>query len=240
LDERISWGLRFTDESGRAVQLQSFFHGKPVVLMLGYYGCPMLCGVVLNGFVEALQDLRATPGKEFEVLFISIDPSETPALAGEKKLRYLKRYGRPLAADGWHFLTGSRSVIEKLAKEIGFYYQYDPASKQYAHPGGIAVLTADGRIARYFLGVTYSASELSAALKQASANRVGSPVQNLLLLCFHYSPISGKYGALVMRVVRITAALTLLALVLSLFVHLRRERGRLAETLAPPAKEGSP
>jgi protein SCO1/2 len=222
LGKQISLELQFVDESSRPVQLQEYFRGKPVMLMLGYYGCPMLCGLTLNGFVETLQDLKATSGKDFEFLFISIDPSEAPTLAREKKTRYLKRYGRPGATNGWHFLTASQPAIPKLASEVGFHFRYDPASKQFAHPSGFVVLTPDGTIARYFFGVTFSASELSTALKRASGNQISSPVQNLLLLCFHYTPITGRYGALVMTLVRIMAAFTLFALIFLIVRHLRR------------------
>jgi len=226
LNEKISLDLRFFDESGREIRLQNYFNDKPVVLVLGYYGCPMLCGLVLNGLVEALQDLKATIGNDFDVVFVSIDPKETPALAQAKKRTYLKRYGRPASEQGWHFLTGSERDVHALAEQVGFRYAYDPVSKQFAHASGFVILSPQGRIAQYFFGVTYSAKGLSAALKMAASERVSSPIQQLLLLCFHYAPVSGKYGPLVVLVLRIMALATVVLLGAAIVLWLRRERAK--------------
>ena len=214
VNKSISLDLQFTDEAGQRVKLGNYFGRKPVIIVPGYYECPMLCTLVLNGFVEALQDLKSTAGNEFEIVCFSIDPSETPSLAATKKQTYLKRYSRPGAGGGWHFLTGAEPEIKRLAAQLGFAYAYDSASKQFAHPSGFVVLTPRGKIARYFFGVTYSPTELRNSLMDAASEKSASPIQQFLLLCFHYSPITGKYGPLIMQVVRVSGVVTLLALVL--------------------------
>ena len=200
-NSQVSPNLIFRDETGKQIQLGNYFGKRPIVLMLGYYGCPMLCTLVLNGAVATFQDLKWTAGENFDVIFASIDSSETPQLAAEKKKTYIRSYGRG-NSDGWHFLVGDTNSIQTLANEIGFHFAYDQAMKQFAHPSGFVVLTPDGKISRYFFGVTYSAAELNSALHDASAEKVGSPVEQFILLCFHYSPLTGKYGKLVMNVVR--------------------------------------
>jgi len=225
LDQQLSLATEFVDEKGKAVTLDQYFQSKPVVLVPGYYSCPMLCGLVANGLVEALQDIKATPGRDFEIVFLSINPNETPSLAIEKRNSYLKRYGRAQSAKGWHFLTGSEPSIHTLCSQLGFHYAYDLRSKEYAHPSGLVVATPDGRVARYLLGVTYSAADLNSAIKSASARQISSPIKDLLLLCFHYTPISGKYGALVMALVRGTAVLTMIGLGGGIyFVHRNRRK----------------
>ena len=224
LDQQLSLGLPFIDETGQTVTLHQYFHGKPVVLVPGYYGCPMLCGLVANGLVEALQDIKGTPGHDFEIVFLSINPQENSLLALAKKNSYLKRYGRAQSAAGWHFLTGSEPAIRAISQQLGFHYAYDFRSREYAHPSGVVVATPDGRVAQYLLGVTYSAADLNAAIKRASARQISSPVRDLLLLCFHYTPITGKYGALVMGLVRATAVLTLLGAAGAIYVAHRNRR----------------
>jgi protein SCO1/2 len=219
LGNQISLDLAFRDEAGRKVLLRNYAGKKPILLNLGYYECPMMCGLVLNGMVESMQDLRWTIGNEFEVVHISIDPRETPALAAGKKRSCMKRYGRDRANDGWHFLTGQKDAIETVSREIGFQYAYDPVSKQYAHPSGFVVLTPDGRISRYFLGMTYSARDLQQAISAASTRTIGSRIQELVLLCFHYRPITSKYGAAIMITVRtmgVMTVVTLTALIVSM------------------------
>ncbi len=223
LTEKLSLDLEFTDEAGQKVALQKYFHQKPVLIVSGYYRCPMLCGMVANGIIEALQDIKPTPGRDFEMVFISIDPNETPLLAAAKKASYLKRYGRAESVAGWHFLTGSDPAIRAISTQIGFHYAYDSRSKQYAHPSGVVVATSNGKIAQYLFGVSYSARELNDALKNASNQRISSPIKDLLLLCFHYTPITGKYGTLVMSLVRGTAVLTLVAMVSGLWMARRRK-----------------
>jgi len=229
LNNTISLDLPFRDEEGHAVKLGDYFGSKPVILVPGYYGCPMLCTLVLNGLVETMQDLKSNIGDQFEVINFSIDPSEKPELAAEKKRTYLRRYGRPGAGKGWHFLTGDSQSIQKLCDEIGFQYAYDPAIKQYAHPSGFVVLTPQGKIARYFFGVDFPAKELDLVLRTASSNKTGSPIRQLFLLCFHYSPITGKYGNLILACVRICGVATLAALCLVIFRSLGRDRFKKTE-----------
>jgi protein SCO1/2 len=212
LGSQIPTPLAFRDENGGVVQLGSYFNKKPVLLVLGYYQCPMLCGLVLNGMTESMQDLRWSVGKEYEVINISIDPSETAGLASAKKRACLKRYGRDQAVAGWHFLTGDESSIKQVAAAVGFQYAYDAESKQYAHPSGFVVLTPDGHISKYFLGVTFSARDLQASLAAASNRSVGSRIQDLVLLCFHYRPITSKYGAAIMLTVRTLGIATVFSL----------------------------
>ncbi len=229
LNGQVSLDLPFRDEDGTVVKLGDYFGQRPVILVLGYYECPMLCTLVLNGMVEALQDLKLDMGKQFSVVNVSINPKETPKLAAAKKQTYLKRYGRHGAAAGWHFLTGNESAIHQLAQEVGFGYAYDPSIQQYAHPSGLIILTPDGKVARYLFGVSFSPKELDAALQDATHQKVGSPVEQFILLCFHYSPLTGKYGNLVMTIVRISGVATLLGLagvMITLARRRRRERNR--------------
>ncbi len=212
LDAQVSPDLAFVDETGTPVTLGDYFQDKPVILVLGYYECPMLCNLVLNGLVESLQDLRFTAGSQFQIVNVSIDPRETPSLAAAKKKTYLKRYGRHGAGAGWHFLTGQQDAIEKVSKEVGFHFAYDSKAKQFAHPSGIVILTPHGKVARYFFGVRYSPQPLHDALVAANQESVGSPVQQLLLLCFHYSPLHGKYGPAIMKTVRAGGIVTMIVL----------------------------
>jgi protein SCO1/2 len=184
----------------------------------------MLCTLVLNGMVESLQDLKLDMGKQFTVVNVSIDPHETPELAAAKKKTCLKRYGRKGAAAGWHFLTGAEPAVKQLADEVGFRYAYDPSIKQYAHPSGIIILTPEGKVARYFFGINYSPKELAAALKQARTNQTGSPIEQLILLCFHYSPVTGKYGNLIMTIVRGCGVATLVGLAGAIVLVSRRRQ----------------
>lgn len=205
LNAQVALDLHFTDENGRLVSLAGYFSRKPVVLMLGYYQCPMLCTLVLNGLVESAEDMKWTMGRDFDLIFVSIDSHETPALASDKKQAYLRRYGRSGAAAGWHFLTGTDSAIRQLAQQVGFHYAWDTASKQFAHPSGLIVLTPQGKVAHYLFGVTYPPGDLYAALSDASAGHIASPIRQLVLLCFHYNPLTGKYSAAIMLVLRLLA-----------------------------------
>ena len=234
LNTQITLDSTVRDENGKTVQLRDYFGRKPVILVLGYYGCPMLCTLTLNGMVESLEDLKWNIGDEFEVLNVSIDPHETPALALAKKKTYLKRYGRKGADAGWHFLTGDEPQIKRLAEEVGFQYAYDPKSKEYAHASGLVILTPEGKVSHYLFGVTFASQNFFAALQDASAKKVGSPIRELILLCFHYNPITGKYGALIMSIVRGMAVATLLGLAWLVF---RVSRGR--KTGTPVAAEVS-
>jgi protein SCO1/2 len=224
LNAQVSLDLTFQDEQGRSVRLGEYFGKKPVILVLGYYGCPMLCTMVLNGLVEDLQDMKWSIGKEFEVVNVSINPRETATLAAAKKRTYLRRYSRSSAAAGWHFMTGEESASKQLSAETGFRYAFDPVSKEYAHPSGLIVLTPEGRIARYFFGVKFAPNELYEALQAASSHKIGSRIQELILLCFHYRPITGKYGALVMMTVRILGIATVVGLATGIITMVRREK----------------
>ncbi|HZY84282.1 MAG TPA: SCO family protein [Gemmataceae bacterium] len=224
LNEQVPLDLEFRDEDGRAVRLADYFDGKPVVLVLAYYRCPKLCTEVLNGLVRAMLDVPFTAGREFNVLTVSFDPREQPELAAAKKHTYLQRYGRPGAERGWHFLTGDEAPIKRLTGAVGFRYTYDPRHDVYAHASGIMVLTPTGKISRYFYDVKYSPRDLRLGLVEASEGRVGSPVDAVLLYCFHYDPNEGKYGPVVINFVRAGGVLTLLALGAFAGVLWRRER----------------
>lgn len=224
LDTQVPLDLAFFDEAGRKVSLRDYFGEKPVLLTLVYYRCPMLCNLVLNGTVTALRSLSFDAGQEFQVVTVSIDPRETPELAAAKKQGYLQRYGRPEAATGWHFLTGQELEIRQLADAVGFRYSYDAETGQYAHAAGIMLLTPEGRLSRYFYGVEYDPRDLRFGIIEASHNRIGTVVDQLLLFCYHYDPLTGKYGVLVMRVLRIAGVATVLALGALVIVLLRRER----------------
>jgi len=240
LDESIPLDLTFRDEAGRPVTLGSLFRGRPVILNLAYYRCPMLCTLVLNGLLSSMRALPFDVGKEFDVLTVSFDPEDTPEQATQKKATYLGEYRRPGADAGWHFLTGDAASIEALARAVGFRYHYDPDRKEFAHAAGIAVLTPAGRIARYFFGVEFSPRDLKFGLMEAAEGRIGSPIDQLLLFCFHYDPSSGRYTTAVLTVVRAGGVLTLLILAAFIAWAVRRERAgraRLPVGAAPLAPE---
>jgi len=224
LDRQVPLDLPFADEQGRRVRLGDFFGTQPVVLALVYYDCPMLCTLVLNSLASTLSVLSLDPGKDFEIVAVSFDPREKPPLAAAKKAAYLERYRRPAAAAGWHFLTGDQESIDRLTKAVGFRYVWDDGLKQFAHPTGIIVLTPQGRPARYLFGVEYGPRDLRLAIVEASAGTIGTPVDQLLLYCYHYDPETGRYGFLVMRAVRIAGTATVLALVSFIYLMVRRER----------------
>lgn len=224
LGEQVPLGLEFRDESGRTVHLRDYFGERPVLLTLVYYECPMLCSLILNGTVRALRTLEFDVGREFDVLTVSIDPEETPELAAAKRMEYLSSYRREGAEKGWHFLTGREDQIRQLADSVGFRYALDPASGEYAHAAGIMVLTPEGKVARYFYGVEYSPRDLKLGLIEASEKKIGSPVDQLLLLCYHYDPLSGRYNFAVMTAVRVGGVLTVLGIVTLLWTLIRRER----------------
>jgi protein SCO1/2 len=240
LDESIPLDLTFRDEAGRPVTLGSLFRGRPVILNLAYYRCPMLCTLVLNGLLSSMRALPFDVGKEFDVLTVSFDPEDTPEQATQKKATYLGEYRRPGADAGWHFLTGDAASIEALARAVGFRYHYDPDRKEFAHAAGIAVLTPAGRIARYFFGVEFSPRDLKFGLMEAAEGHIGSPIDQLLLFCFHYDPSSGRYTTAVLTVVRAGGVLTLLILAAFIAWAVRRERAgraRLPVGAAPLAPE---
>jgi len=223
LGEQLPLDISFVDESGNQVRLGDYFGKKPVVLALVYYTCPMLCNQVLNGLTSALDVVSFDIGKDFEVVTVSFDPRETPELARDKKQTYIDWYKRPGAAQGWHFLTGDQESITKLTEAVGFHYKYDPATKQFIHASGVMLATPEGKLARYFYGVEYAPKDLRLGLVESSANKIGNPVDRLLLYCYHYDPASGKYGAVAMNILRLAGAATVLGL-LAMMVFLKRKR----------------
>lgn len=228
LDTQVPLSTVLRDESGRDVPLSAFFHpGNPVLLAPVYYRCPMLCTQILSGMESALKVVSLNPGKDFEVIAISFDPKDTPELAAAKKGNYLRRYRRPNTANGWHFLTGDAANVRAITDSIGFHYKYDPKTDQYAHASAIMILTPEGRVSKYFYGVEYSPRDIRLGLVEASHNRIGTPADEILLFCFHYDPATGKYGAVAMSLLRITAAAFLLVGGTAIIVALRRDaRGR--------------
>ncbi|MBI3848650.1 MAG: SCO family protein [Planctomycetes bacterium] len=233
LDEQVPLDLAFRDEAGRRVTLRDAIGDQPAVLSLLYYRCPMLCTLEMNGIVRSLRALGLDVGRGFSVVHVSIDPSETPELAARKKATVLEQYGRAGAEAGWHFLTGEEVEIRKLAHAVGFRYVYDPATKQYAHAAGIMVVTPSGKLSRYFYGVEFSARDLRLGLVEASAGRIGSPVDQLLLLCFHYDPTTGKYGFVIVGALRLLAAATVIGLAALVTHFIRRDRSRASTSTQP-------
>jgi protein SCO1/2 len=232
LNSHVPLDVPFVDESGRTVRLGDFFGKRPVILALVYYECPMLCTQVLNGLVTALGVMNFEPGREFEVVAVSFNPREGPGLASQKKANYLERYGRPHTAHGWHFLTGSDTSIKKLTEAVGFRYEYDDKIQQFAHGAGIEVLTPQGAISKYFYGIEFSARDLRLGLIEASEERIGTAIDDFLLFCYHYDPATGKYGAAVLRMVRVGGVAFVVALVSFLTVSLRRERTQAAKPVS--------
>jgi protein SCO1/2 len=213
----------FSDEQGRPVTLRQYF-GKPVILALVYYQCPSLCNMVLTGIVRSTRQLSLNAGQDFDIVAVSFDPRETSALAAAKKETYLKEYGRPGSNNGWHFLTGTDTSINALTQAVGFHYNYDAKTNQFAHPSAIMILTPDGRLARYFYGIDYPSRDVRLGLVEASGGRIGSPIDEVLLYCYHYDASNGKYGLVIMNVIRAGGILTLGALLSFILITLRRER----------------
>ena len=224
LNAQIPLGLTFKDESGRTVKLGDYFGQRPVILTLNYFECPMLCTEVLNGLTGALKTLDFSIGRDFDVVTVSFDPRDTPELARAKKANYVERYHRDGAAAGWHFLTGNEPEISMLTRAVGFRYAYNKAVGQYAHASGIMVVTPEGRLSRYFYGIEYGPRDVKLALMESADHKIGSPVDQLLLACFHYDPAAGKYSLAVMRVVRAGGVATLLVIGGAVVILRRRER----------------
>ena len=233
LDQPVPLETPLVDETGNAVRLGDYFGTRPVILLFAYYECPMLCTQVINGLASALGTLSLEPGKDFEIVTVSFDPRDTPATAAAKKATYLERYKRPGADRAWHFLTGAPASIAQLTKAAGFRYAWDEQTQQFAHPTGVIVLTPDGRPARYLFGIDYGPRDLRLALVEASAGKVGTPVDALVLYCYHYNPMTGRYGLVIMRAMRIAGGLTVLALGSFIVIMLRRERTRHRGTRHP-------
>src|SRR5271166_4384113 len=224
LDAQVPPDLTFRDDAGKAVRLGDYFGHKPLILNLVYYNCTMLCGEALAGLASAMRLVKFDVGNEFDVITVSFDPRETPEMAAAKKIDYVKRYGRANAAAGWHFLTGQPESIDALTKAVGFQYQYDPKTNQYAHATAIMVLTPQGRISRYFYGVDFPPKDLRMGLVEASQGKIGNAVDQVLLYCYHYDPAAGKYGAVVSNMLKLGAGLTIFLVGGLLFILIRLDR----------------
>jgi protein SCO1/2 len=222
LNEQVPANLAFRDETGKPVKLGDYFGKRPLILSLVYFRCPMLCSEVLAGVEGSLKAISFNPGKDFDVLTVSFDPHDTPDAATEKKAEMLKRYRRPGAADGWHFLTGSQESIDALTKAVGFQYQYDKTTDQFAHTTGLMILTPEGKIAQYYYGVEFPPRDVRLGLIQASQNKIGSLADEVLLYCYHYDPKTGKYSAMINRIIQLAGGLTVLLIGTVLLVLLRR------------------
>lgn len=227
LNQQLPLEAQFVDDKGKTVQLGDYFGKHPAILTLVYYNCPMLCSEELDGLTSALEMVKLTPGRDFDVIVISIDPTETPELAAKKKAFYLKRYGKPETADGWHFLTGQRQSIDKVTDATGFGYVRVPGPDgkltQFAHASAIEVVTTDGKLAQYYLGVEYSAKDILLGLIEASDNKIGSPVANILTYCYHYDPQANKHSLVIARVVQLGGMVTMAGLGGFMFLMFRRD-----------------
>jgi protein SCO1 len=235
LNAQIPPELVFRDETGKSVRMGDFFGKKPIVLSLVYFDCPALCTEVLNGELRTMKAISLDLGKDFEAVTVSFEPKDTPALAGAKRDVYAGQYGRPEAADHWHFLTGEQHSIDALTNAAGFHYAYDSSIRQYAHVAAILVLTPDGRIDRYFYGVQYPARDVRLGLVEASEGKIGTLTDHALLYCYQYDPMTGKYGVVVMNVLRAAGGLTVLVLGIFMTMMFLRERKR--PSGIPPAAD---
>jgi protein SCO1/2 len=225
LDSPVPLDLPFVDEHGKDVTLANYFNGtRPAVLALVYYECPMLCTQVLNGLFSSIEPLKLDAGREFDIVVVSFDPGETPAMAMAKKTSYLKHYHRPTADAGIHFLTGRQASIDKLADAVGFRYAYDQAIDQYAHPAAVTVLTSKGHVSKYLYGVEFAPMDFKLAMVSAGEGKIGSLIDQAVMYCFHYDPATGKYSLAIMTFVRLAGVLTILGILAFVFVHLRRDR----------------
>jgi len=233
LNAQLPLDAKFRDESGREVALGDYFGKRPVIVTFVYFECPMLCKLGLTGLVSNLKVLSMSAGKDFDIVTVSIDPTETPELASAHKKGYLDRYKRAGAGDGWHFLTGDEASIKRLTGAAGFRYAFDPRSKQFAHPSGLVIATPQGRIARYIYGVDFPANNLRWSLIEAASGKIGTPVDKILLMCFHYDPSTGRYNFAVMAVVRLLGVATVAGLATFVLVTARGDRRRAAKVPAP-------
>jgi protein SCO1 len=224
LNAQIPLDLTFKDETGQAVRLGQYFRGKPVVLALVYYECPGLCDLILNGLSHVMGETSLNVGSDYEVVTVSFNPKDSWQLADAKKANYIEKYNRPGAKEGWHFLTGQPDAIKTLTETVGFHYNYDPINKQFAHASAIMILTPEGKIARYFYGIEYKPRDFRLGLVEASANKIGTTADQVVLFCYHYDPMTGKYGMTVKRVTQVLGTATALSLFGFVFIMLRRER----------------
>jgi protein SCO1 len=239
LNAQLPLDVNFRDESGRDVRLRDYFGRKPVVLALVYYGCPMLCNQVEMGVVGSLKMLSFNAARDYEVIFVSFDPRETPDMAEKKKAAALSRYGRPETAAGWHFLTGKEEAIRAVTTAANFRYSFDEKHNLFAHASGIMLLTPDGRISRYFYGVEYPSRDVRLGLVDASAGKIGTPIDHLLLFCFQYNPETARYSATVLRIVRLGGVLTIFTIVAGILIFRRRDIRAASATSRPPLQGGS-
>jgi len=227
LNQMLPLDAQFVDDTGKTVRLGDYFGKRPAILSLVYYNCPMLCSEEMDGLASALMMVHLTPGKDFNIVIISIDPSETPQIAARKKAFYVKRYGHPETAGGWHFLTGQQAAIDAVSNATGFGYVRVPGPDgkldQYAHASSIEVVTTEGRLAQYYLGVEYSPKDILLGLIEASGNRIGSPVANILTYCYHYDPQTNRHSLIVARVVQLGGMMTVVSLGSFMFLMFRRD-----------------
>ena len=226
--------LSFRDETGRSVQLREYFGQKPVVLAFVYYNCPMLCDQVEQGVVGVLRMLSFNPGRDYEVVFVSFDSRETPEMAAEKKKKALVHFRRPETDSGWHFLTGSKESIEAAAKAANFRFSFDAKNNLFAHASGVLLLTPDGHISRYFYGVEYPGRDMRLGLVEASAGKIGTPIDHVLLYCYHYDPTAATYSASILKIIRLGGVLTILCIVAGILISRRRETLAAARNLRQP------
>ena len=227
LNQQLPLDAAFVDETGKPVRLGDYFGKRPAILSLVYYNCPLLCSEEMDGLTSSLEMVKLTPGKDFDVILISIDPSETPELAAKRKAFYLKRYGRPETASGWHYLTGQRPAIDAVTKAVGFGYVRVPGPdgklSQFAHASSIEIVTTNGKLAQYYLGVEYSPKDMLLGLIEASGNKIGSPVANILTYCYHYDPQTNKHSLIIVRVVQLGGMVTVASLGGFMFLMFRRD-----------------
>ena len=238
LNGQIPLDLVFRDEDNQAVHLRDYFGHEPVLLALVYYGCPMLCNELVQGLVGSLKMLSFHPGRDYQVLFVSFDSRETPAMAAEKKKSALSHFGRPETSTGWHFLTGSQESIDALAQAANFRYSFDSKTNLFAHASGVLLLTPEGRISRYFYGVEFPSRDVRLGLVDASAGKMGNPIDHLLLYCFAYDPTTTRYSATILKIVRAGGVLTILSIVAGILIFRRRDTRAVALCLRDRARKG--
>ncbi len=226
LGSQVDLDLRFRDESGEEVSLRELVKDKPVVLSLVYYECPMLCSEIMRGELNCFNDMKFTLGDEFTSISVSIDPDETSIVASAKKKTYSASYKEPAAFTNWHFLTGDQENIQKLADSVGYRYNYMPSSDEFAHGSAIMVLTPEGKVARYFYGIAYPERDVRFGLMEAAEERIGSLADEIVLLCYRYDPLTGTYGSIIFKTLRIAGAITVLAIIGLVAMLLRYERAK--------------
>jgi protein SCO1/2 len=234
LNGQMPLDLAFRDETGRNVKLGDYFGQKPVLLAFVYYGCPMLCNQVEHGVVSSMKMVSFDPGHDYEVVFVSFDPRETPDMAAQKKADAVSRYGRPSTAAGWHFLTGARDSINAATQAANFRYTFSEKTNLFAHASGIMILTPAGRISRYFYGVEYPTRDVRLGLVEASQGRIGAPIDRVLLFCYQYDPAAATYSASILKIIRLSGVFTVLLIVAGILIFRRRDRASANSNLRPP------